>query len=254
MVKRALVTGASEGIGRVFAERLAAQGANVTAVARNEKNLTDLIAKLGPNHRYIVADLATIEGQNRIAAEFSKEHFDLLINNAGVGAVGDFTDLPVDQQIRVVQLNCDAVVRLAHAFLLNSRTGDALLNVSSALAFMPMPTMAIYCATKAFVTSFSESLWYEQKTRGVYVMGLCPGVTSTNFTANSGGRSENIPKNMAQTPEEVVETALDALECRREPTVISGKRNQIFAAITKVIPRKSTVSMMGKMIARSSSH
>jgi len=113
---------------------------------------------------------------------------------------------------------------------------------------MPMPAIGLYSATKAFVTSFTESLWFEQKARGVYVMGLCPGITSTNFQVNSGGKREDIPKNLAQTPEEVVENAWKALQARRNPTVISGKKNTMMTVMTKVMPRKSTVTMMGKMM------
>jgi len=169
----------------------------------------------------------------------------LLINNAGFGIYGAFykADLPKLQSM--TRLNCDAVVALSYAFLREAQQDDALINVSSALAFMPMPAAGLYSATKAFVTSFSESLWYEQKKRDVYVMGLCPGLTSTNFHQRSGGTEENRPPSaITQTPEEVVEVAMDALEKRSSPTVVSGCTNSIMTGLVRVMPRKSVVSMM----------
>lgn len=246
--KKALVTGASEGIGYSFAKKLAAQGYTITAVARNESKLKDLVQNLGVGHSYIVADLSTESGQKNISDELNSGLYTLLVNNAGVGVVGAFAETSIDKQISMMRLNCEAVVKLAHAFLKNAVRGDALINVSSTLAFTPMPTIGLYCATKSFVTAFSEVLWFEQKEKGVFVMDLCPGITSTNFQTNAGGSVEDLPKNMAQTPEQVVDNALAALTARTQPTVISGVKNKIFAGMSRVMPRKSLVSMMGKMM------
>ena len=247
MEKRALVTGASEGIGNTFARRLAQDGFIVTAVARNESKLKELIKQLGEKHRYLVADLSTDAGQRAIAKEVENQHYNLLINNAGVGVQGQFAESSIDKQLAMVRLNCEAVVVLSHSFLNQAKKGDALVNVSSALAFNPFPNMGLYAATKAFVTSFSESLWYEQKERGVFVMDFCPGITSTNFQVSAGGKMEDLPKNLAQTPETVVDNALKALAHRQRPTVVSGVKNLIFASMFRVMPRKSLVKMMGKM-------
>ncbi len=248
MSKKALVTGASEGIGFAFAKKLASEGFTITAVARTETKLKDLIKELGTGHDYLVADLATDAGQKKTVDELMGTHYDLLVNNAGVGVVGEFADAPIERQLQMVRLNCEAVLCLSHAFLKKSKSGDALINVSSTLAFLPMPSIGLYCATKAFVTSFSESLWYEQKKRGVFVMDLCPGITATNFQTNAGGKKEDLPEGMAQTPEEVVANAIRALKARRTPTVISGVKNQVFASMSRAMPRKSVVSMMGKMM------
>jgi hypothetical protein len=111
-----------------------------------------------------------------------------------------------------------------------------------------MASIGLYCATKAFVTSFSESLWFEQKSKGVFVMDLCPGITSTNFQVHAGGRAEDLPKNMAQTPEQVVDNALKAVVSRSQPTIISGVKNLMFASMSRLVPRKSFVTMLGKMM------
>ena len=246
--KKALVTGASEGIGNSFAKKLAKDGYTITAVARNESKLKELISAIGSEHKYIIADLSTESGQKLITEELSKTHYNLLVNNAGVGVVGGFADTDIEKQISMMRLNCEAVVRLAHAFLKSAASGDSLINVSSTLAFTPMPGIGLYSATKSFVTAFSEIVWFEQKSRGVFVMDLCPGITSTQFQVNAGGRMEDLPKNMAQTPDQVVDNALNALRSRTEPTVISGVKNKIFAGMSRVMPRRSLVSMMGKMM------
>ena len=250
-MKRAMITGASDGLGREFARALAKKGYEIVGVARSEEKLRALIDELGPGHRYRTADLSTPEGQKQIAEELDREHFDLLVNNAGVGAVGGFEAISLERTLAMMHLNCDAVVTLAHAFLRNARAGDAVINVSSGVAFLPMAGMSIYCATKAFVTSFSESLWYEQKDRGVYVMGLCPGITSTDFQVNAGGRTEDLPKNMSQTSTEVVEAALKALAERNGPTVASNTKNAVFTAFVRAMPRKAAANMVGKMNQKS---
>ncbi len=248
MKKKALVTGASEGIGNIFAKELAKQGYEITAVARNEAKLKELIQALGPEHSLIAADLSTEAGQKKVVAELTSQHYDLLVNNAGVGTIGSFAEADIDRQVAMMRLNCEAVVRLAHAFVSKSQSGDAVINVSSTLAFMPMPSFGLYCATKAFVTSFSETLWFELKSRGVFVMDLCPGITSTGFQVHSGGKVEDLPKNLAQTPEQVVQTALKALASRTNPTVITGIKNVMFTGMSRFVPRKTLVNFMGKMM------
>lgn len=244
--KSALVTGASEGIGRAFARRLAGEGFSITATARNESRLQELIMELaGEGHTYQVADLSTAGGLAAIAATLAAGRFNLLVNNAGYGVYGAFyqTDLP--KLVSMMRLNCDALVTLSHAFLQQAEKDDALVNVSSALAFMPMPSGGTYAATKAFVTSFTESLWYEQKARGIYVMGLCPGVTATNFHDRAGGDETNRPAAaITQTPEQVVETAMQALAKREKPTVVSGVKNKLVTNLTRMLPRKGIVKMM----------
>ncbi|WP_405493972.1 SDR family NAD(P)-dependent oxidoreductase [Streptomyces sp. NBC_00096] len=177
--RTALVTGASSGIGLAFARELASAGYAVTAVARGEDRLRALVGELGPGHRHLVADLATPEGRELVAAELARRPVDLLVNNAGTAHHGPFTAAGPQEALTSLRLGTDAVVVLAHAFLSGARRGDALINVSSTLAHAPAPGLAVYSAGKAFVTSFSEALWYEQRPLGVHVMALCPGPTST---------------------------------------------------------------------------
>jgi len=244
--RNVLITGASEGIGRALALRLADEGYAITAAARNEKRLQDLMTDLNADHHtYRIADLATTEGVAAIATELAADRYHLLINNAGFGIYGAFYQAELPKLETMMRLNCDALVALSHAFLQQAEKGDALINVSSALAFMPMPSGGTYAATKAFVTSFTESLWYEQKDRGIYVMGLCPGVTATHFHDRAGGDETNRPPAaITQTPEEVVETAMQALAKREKPTVVSGVKNKLVTNLTRMLPRKGIVKMM----------
>ncbi|HEX7928474.1 MAG TPA: SDR family NAD(P)-dependent oxidoreductase [bacterium] len=242
---RALVTGASEGIGRVFALRLARDGYAVTAVARNEARLQSLMAELGPGHDYRVADLADPAHIAALGEHLARVRCNLLVNNAAFGIYGDFARVPLPELQRLLRLNVDALVALSHAFLRQAQAGDALVNVSSILAFLPMPLNGIYAATKAFVTSFSESLWQQQRPRGVYVLGLCPGGTATLFHERAGAGTRSAG-GAVQTPEQVVEAAMRALRSRRSPTVVSGWHNRLFVFATRLLPRKWVVSAMGR--------
>ncbi len=189
--------------------------------------------------------MATTEGTGAIAKILAAGRFNLLINNAGFGVYGAFYKTELSKLESMVRLNCDALVALSHAFLQQAQEGDALINVSSALAFMPAPSLGVYAASKAFVTSFTESLWYEQKARGVYVMGLCPGVTATVFHQRAGGdEAHRPPAAITQTPDDVVETAMQALAERSKPTVVSGIKNKMATNLTRILPRKGIVKMM----------
>lgn len=250
MTKKAMVTGASEGIGREFAQQLSRLGYEVTGVARNAEKLGALAQELGATSKMLVADLSTAEGQQLAARELRGTHYDLLVNNAGVGVVSPFAQAELDRTLAMMHLNCDALVVLARAFLEQSRSGDALINVSSTLAFLPCPTLATYAGTKAFVLAFSEALWYEQKARGIYVQCLCPGLTSTQFQVHSGGRVEDVPGNLMQTPDRVVAASLGALAKRAGPTLVSGLKNRIGALVTRLLPRRVVVGIMGKAMMR----
>lgn len=247
--KRALVTGASGGIGRSLAVALAKEGYVLTVVARNAKLLDEVMTGLeGQGHTALAADLSDPMAQARVAAELKRVPYDLLINNAGSGLYGDFYKAPLPKVQEIMRLNMDALVTLSHAFLTSARNGDALINVASTLAFMPMPFAGVYSATKAFVESFTDSLWFEQRSRGVYVMCLCPGITTTNFHKAAGGTDATTPPaKMAQTPDQVAVVALRALKKRSEPVVISGAMNALMTGVFRKLPRKTTIKVMGKM-------
>ncbi|MEV6064954.1 SDR family NAD(P)-dependent oxidoreductase [Nocardia sp. NPDC052001] len=211
---RALVTGASAGIGRAFATTLAARGYTVTAVARGAAGLDELRAEIGNDHEFLIADLATSAGVRTVTERLDAANYAVLVNNAGTATHGEFTVTPVADALGMLDLNCRSVIALAHHFLAGAEPGAALVNVASTLAFEPRNELAIYSATKAFVASFSEALWQEQHSRGVRVIGLCPGVTITRSQT-----AEGVPAEYVQTPQQVVDRALAALTDGSGPIV-----------------------------------
>lgn len=247
--RRALVTGASEGIGRTFAQRLARNGYRTTCVARNEERLASLVAELGPErHDYLVADLGTESGVRNCVERLEADDYEVLINNAGYSRFGRFGAEDVLDEQRMLDVNCRAALTLAHAFLANARPGASLINLSSVTNYLPTPLQPTYCATKAFQFSFSESLWYQQRKRGVYVQGLCPGLTRTQFVQRAGEiEHEQLLNLIAQTPEQVVDTSLRAMRRRRGPIVIPGFRNRFIVFLTWLLPRRLLLWLSGRL-------
>ncbi|HEY3241638.1 MAG TPA: SDR family oxidoreductase, partial [Acidimicrobiia bacterium] len=188
--ERALVTGASGGIGEVLARRLAARGCHLVLVARTEPALEKLASELSAAHgvdvEVLPADLITEEGVAAVEARLAQDGappVDLLVNNAGYGSAGPFAELDPARVAGEVRLNVLALVRLTRAAVpgMVARGRGSVLNVSSVASLQPLPNMATYAATKAFVTSFSESLHEELRGRGVTVTALLPGFTRTGF-------------------------------------------------------------------------
>ncbi|NBU19860.1 SDR family oxidoreductase [bacterium] len=249
MKKRALITGASEGIGRELARQLAQKNYSLTLVARNEERLKELVQELKSNdHQIQCADLSTRDGIEQTCQELRRQHYDVLINNAGFGLYSRFSEAEVQEYDQMLSLNCASLMRLSHEFLKNAQPGDALLNVASTLSFLPMAESAVYNATKAFVRSFSETLWYEQKDRGVFVMVLCPGITRTEFFKRAGGRiDQNFPGFLTQTPQTVASLALKELEKRSNPVVISGRMNQWSVFLSRFVPTKTLINLLGHL-------
>ena len=246
--KTVLVTGASSGIGAVFARELARDGYAVTCVARSKDKLQGLLKELGGGSRMLVADLADRDQLQAVAADVESTGYSLLVNNAGYGIYGRFEDIPLDRHEHLMTVNMNALVRLSHAFLKKAAAGDALINVSSALSLLTYPGGAVYAASKAFVTNFTESLWYEYKDRGVYVMALLPGVTDTNFYAvATAGRPDAAQTMRNYPPEVVVKKALAALKARKRPSVISGPLYRFLTLLnTRLMSRKMMITIMGR--------
>lgn len=242
-----MVTGASGGIGLEFAEQLAKQGYQVTLVARGGAKLAEHVARLGAGHRFLAADLSVPADVARVADDVRATKYDLLVNNAGVGVYETFAEGPLEPTRAMMRLNMDSLVELSHAFLQGAKQGDALMNVASTLALLSFPGAAVYCATKAFVTAFSEGLWFENKPRGVYVAALLPGVTKTNFHDAAGGAADSKPPEaISQSSADVVSVALEALEARSSPTILTSFTNKAMVFFsTRVVPRKVMVNMMG---------
>ena len=248
-----LITGASYGIGEAFAARLAASGAQLILTARSQDRMEALAAQLraqhGTNVTIIVADLATGTGAREIFEATARTglQVDLLINNAGFGALGEFAELSLPRQLEMIQVNVTALVELTHLFLLSmkARRTGAVLNVASTASFQAIPYFAVYAATKAFVLSFSEALMEECRPYGIRVMALCPGSTETNFREVAGSQHLNGPR-FSQSSEQVVTAGLAALGQGRS-FVISGVPNKVQTHLQRLIPRAVIAKMAGKI-------
>ncbi|MEP6818284.1 MAG: SDR family oxidoreductase [bacterium] len=248
-----LITGASSGIGEVFARKLAARGRNVLLVARSEDRLTTLCNELGRSNsiraQYVALDLSKPESPARLFEEAEKRGLtvDMLINNAGFGSLGEFAKLDLARELNMIDLNVKSLVELTHRFLqpMIERKQGAIINVASTAAFQSVPFFATYAATKAFVLSFSEALWEENRGYGIKVLALCPGVTDTNFF--EAARGHKPPARTSQTPEEVVETALRGL-AQGKGHVISGWANFLMTQGERLVPRSLVTRLAGRMM------
>jgi uncharacterized protein len=243
-----LITGGSEGIGLAVAKLLAAEGdTRVTLVARNEDKLREAVAQLpGTGHELIVADLSAPEGMELVVQRLAARHYDVLINNAGAGLYGRFAELPLDDQLHIMRLNMESVTVLSHAYLRRAKPGDALVNTASFLAYAPLPGNAAYSATKAFVATLSEALWWENNKRGVYVLCFCPGVIATGFHEVAGESVAAFPRILVQSPESAARTLAVTLRKRRKPRVITGFATRQLVRLLQLISRKRAINTMGR--------
>ena len=242
-----LITGGNDGIGLAVARLIAAEaGARVTLAARNEKKLHQAVASLpGHGHEYVVADLSQRRDVDALIRRLTTQHYDVLINNAGVGLYGRFTDLPLEDQLRMMSLNMESVVSLSYAFLRQARPGDALVNTASFLGYTPLPGAAVYSATKAFVAALSETLWWEFKNQGIYVLGFSPGVMATGFHTTAGASVQSFAKVLVQSPEDAARELVGALRKRRSPSAVSGGVTRLLLLLQRLVSRRTTINMMG---------
>jgi short-subunit dehydrogenase len=252
----ALVTGASSGIGEAIARRLARAGVDVVLVARSEDKLQALAARLADEHGVrataLVADLGK-PGCGQVLRRSTEARgitIDVLVNNAGVGAYGEFETADAEADQAMIALNTGAVVDVTHAYLpgMLQRRRGAVMNVASAVAFQPGPYMAVYAATKAFVLSFSEALWVECRERGVHVTALCPGAVETPFIDALGDATVRRTGAFSSTlrPEHVAEQAIRALH-QEGPTRIVGTKYWLLAQADRLAPRSVVARISGRI-------
>lgn len=244
--KTVLVTGASSGIGEAFARELARRGARLVLVARNREKLRQLSAELGNAH-FFSEDLAAPGAPRRLFESVASRglEIDVLVNNAGFGSHGGFTELPFASQREAIDLNVGALMELAYLFLPTiERRRGGLINVASTAAFQPVPYMAVYGATKAFVLSFSEALWAEYRSRGVRVLALCPGATETAFFARSG---EGAALGRKASAEDVVRLALRAYSVN-QASVVHGVGNYLTTLSMRIVTREFAAKLTSKLM------
>lgn len=249
----ALITGSSGGIGEEFAVQLAKRGVNLILVARREDKLEQLRSRLltlrpGLVIDIVSADLSIPGSAADLAAKVTSlgKRVDILVNNAGVGQHGAFITQPVEKNSAQIHLNCITLVELTGLLMpaMTKARHGLIINVASTAGFQPTPGMAVYGATKAFVLSFTESLWQETKSTGVRVFALCPGATETEFFARTG---EQFMTKGRQTSKQVVDTAMAAVD-RSTPTVISGLRNAVVASGYRIAPRRVMLAVAQRFV------
>jgi short-subunit dehydrogenase len=234
-----LITGASAGLGVDFARQLSERGERLVLAARRKDRLEALAAELG-NARAVAIDLGEPGAAGRLMADIEAhgESVTCLVNNAGFGLAGRFAQLDGARQRSMIDLNCGALVELAHAVLpamIEAKSG-AILNVASTAAFQPGPGMAVYFATKAFVLSFSEALHEEVSGYGVKVTALCPGPTATEFGEVAGWGGNPLIDKLSATSPDVVRAGIAGMDKGRA-VVIPGLTNKAGAQGHRLLPR-----------------
>jgi len=250
----ALVTGASSGIGRSLARLLAADGCDLVLVARRGDELERLGAELSAAHGVSVSTHAVDLVRPDSAAglldrlDATGASIDILINNAGFGMRGDFTELPLERQLEMIALNVTTLTLLTRRLLpgMRSRRRGGVLNVGSTAGFQPGPFMAVYYATKAYVVSFTEALAEELSGSDVRVSCLAPGPTDTGFAAEAGATDAGLFRGDVMTVDEVARIGYEGWKAGKI-LVVPGRRNRLRALAVRLLPRTSVVKAVRRL-------
>jgi short-subunit dehydrogenase len=223
----AVITGASAGIGAVYADRLAAQGHQLLLVARRADRLKDLVAdlkgKYGASITTLVADLALSEDLARLAARIGEEDVTMLVNNAGAGGLGPTAKAGAEQLELIISLNITAVTRLSHAALarFRDRGNGTLVNIGSNMAHAPSGGGAVYTGSKAYVLNFTRSLQLEYANSAIRIQLVMPGPIHTEFFSSQGMSEAVFPADAYLTAEQLVDAALAGLAAGEAVTIPS---------------------------------
>ncbi len=242
--QRALVTGASSGIGREIAKILAGHGADLVLVARREERLRELADELRAAHgievRVEAADLSRPEAPAALfaATEGAGVAIDILINNAGLGVYEDFAWVEWERWAPVIQVNVTAVTELCHRFVprMVTRGRGRVMNVGSISAFLPTPNFAVYGSTKAYLLTFSEALDYELRRTGVRVIGVHPGGTWTEFMDHANQKMKPMARMAMMSAERCAAIAVKKM-LRGRRTVVTGFWNALGMWLLRFVPR-----------------
>ncbi|HTS38799.1 MAG TPA: SDR family oxidoreductase [Candidatus Solibacter sp.] len=245
-----LITGASGGLGYEFAKLVARDHHNLVLVARSADKLAQIAAELRPagiDIKTIPLDLTGAHAPKFLFDQLQRENIpvEILINNAGFGAHGEFATMSSEEIRGQIALNISALTELTHLFLppMLARRSGRIMNVASTAGFQPGPLMAVYYATKAYVISFSEAIGNELRGSGVTVTCFCPGATHTGFAARAGNDKSRLFKQLGAMSAERV--ALDGYRALMEgrTLAISGVHNWVVAQSTRFAPRKAVTAI-----------
>ncbi len=251
-----LVTGASSGIGRELARLFAGDGADLVLIARSEGRLHELAGELeaayGVTAQVVPADLSRPASPGEIAEALAQQHIqvDVLVNNAGFGAHGPIAGIGAKRQLDMIEVNIAALTRLTALLLpgMLERRRGAILNIASTAAFQPGPHQAVYCATKAYVLSFTEALAEEVRGSGVQVCCLAPGATDTGFAAQAGTQGTRLFRRGVMDAGRVARAGHEGMRQGRT-LVIPGLRNRALAFSVRLAPRTLVTRIAGRLLA-----
>ena len=253
--KTILITGASSGIGEAFANTLDKLGAKLILTARSKDKLEQMVSSMN-NAVSIPGDLSKKEFPQELYAKVNemKLKVDILINNAGFGYSGKFLDNSMVNYNEMINLNICSLTHLTHLFMkdmIENKSGG-IINISSLASFQPIPFFSIYAATKAFVTSFTLSLYEEYREKNIKILGVCPGYTKTNF--NKRAQMNSVPvAGYLMSSQEVVDQSLKAYKKGRF-LIINGKVNRFAKLFTSLLPKKWSLKMASSIIKKGMSN
>ena len=235
---RALVTGASSGIGEAICYRLDASGVErIVLVARDKQRLAEVASRLQCDTEIVVADLTCTEDVERVAEALS--NVDLLVNNAGVGSFGPFHRLGTDQQVAMIDLNCRAPIHLASKALshMTEHQHGCVVNIASGMSFQAMPYFSTYSASKAFLLHWSQGVHAELRGTGVRMVAICPGTFHTNFAETAAVPLHDIlgASLVTGSVEEVAQRTIDAIRTN-QATVITGFTHRLVLFLNRLAP------------------
>ncbi|MEY4382677.1 MAG: hypothetical protein RI995_219 [Bacteroidota bacterium] len=243
----AVITGGSKGIGKEIAIELASRGYDLLIAARNSYELQmvkeDIERKYQRKVQYLAIDLGLEGSSDKLFQWVLEQEVDvrILVNNAGYGLVGAFEQYELNQHMKMLQVNVNAVVELCHKFypVLSGKGKSYILNIASSTAYQAIPLMSLYAASKVFVLNFSRGLHHEWKKKGISVTAVSPGATDTNFNdrANLQEKARKAAQKVTMTPEEVALMSVKGMFAEK-PEVITGFINKLGAALAWVAPKK----------------
>jgi short-subunit dehydrogenase len=256
LAETVLITGASSGIGRELARLFAADGARLVLVARSQDRLRELAAELAANHgaeaHVVPADLSRLASPGEVVEALAQRHLDVdvLVNNAGFGAHGSIAELGAERQLAMIDVNVAALTQLTALLLpgMLARRRGAILNVASTAAFQPGPNQAVYCATKAYVLSFTEALAEEVRGSGVKVSCLAPGATDTGFAAQADMAATRLFRGGVMDAARVARAGHDGLR-HGKTLIVPGLRNRLLAFAVRLSPRVLVTRVTGYLQA-----
>ena len=255
-LKTALITGASNGIGLELAKIHASKGGNLVLVARNKTKLDELKNELEGQFNVSVYTIGKDLSEPNSALEVYNEtneqhiHVDYLINNAGFGGFGMLDETEWNKELQMINLNITTLTLFTKLYVQDmvKRRSGKIMNVASTAAFQPGPTMAVYCATKSYVLSFTEALSNEVSSKGITITALCPGATETGFQAAGGlDESELFKGKKLPTAKDVAEYGYSAM-IKGKTVAIHGFMNYILSSSVSFMPRALVLKVARKML------